>query len=683
MEYTNNNKQLAKDDDQLVNSIKEYLKNPRPDNQWKDKWKNAINIWKKYNTAIKEFKLTLNSDKDEISWTKNKQDIGDDYDDVTKRHKKDLLHFIINDMDCNYFSSIKGITFESCMLYKKDSGFFTHKNFKKEADENEDDFRDRCYKNHILELLKKIVEANTTDNIEQLQNDNLYKDFRGKAFLRKIIIIESMSGTFTTDDQEGVQDKYNPEKACLYNKFLWVSNEDKLKEMAHDAGVEYTDFWSTNKKTYDRFKAAYVQAKGNGAVNADNMSPDQIAELYGYICTYFGNYELFTDFNNINMIINGAPGTGKTHTVSQDIKYLNKRNKDLYKTPKMIQFHPSYTYQDFIEGIKPMEIDDNGNLNLQVVNGSFKELCIKVRKENEDFWKKNIAGDNHILPKPDKDKPETLEKWPHYYFVVDEINRGNLSNIFGETFTLLEYRDYDFSVKDGVYPESNDDNYSSASLSETTCSNVIRKLATKNLNKAEGLYYKRVGTEDDYEIKFGIPFNIHFIGMMNDVDRSIDSFDLAFRRRFRWQPMYCDYYAIFNTLFDYGDPADKWSKSVYEFVQSCIKLNYYITGYEDAKLSEEFGKNVYEDITSRGYGRVFEIGQGYFLKIKGILPKSQGNRKEIKTNHKRILFDNYIAGTVKEYIRQMEDDENQIDVYLKEAKTAFCGKDSEPQVEEE
>lgn len=400
---------------------------------------------------------------------------------------------------------------------------------------------------------------------------------------------------------------------------MWFYNDGTLKKLADILDVdddESKTFLERNNKIYDKAKD-YI-----GLYN--NSDKEKIIKLYCFLCFLIDesvNVPEFSDFHNVNVIFNGAPGTGKTYGAKKGIEKLQKLKKEKFKDLKYIQFHPSYTYQDFIEGIKPMGIK-SGILDLQVVNGSFKQFCIKVKKENEDYYKG--------LPdkeKPNVEHPSTFKDWPHYYFVVDEINRGNLSNIFGETFTLLEYRDYDFS---GNYDGITDN------LISTTMSNVIANLDD------DKLIYKKIGNN----VYFGIPFNIHFVGIMNDVDRSIDPFDLAFRRRFKWISKYCDYAVIENELFLGGYKDD----DIEEYIKSC----------------EKFNKMIYDSEYEGGLklGRSYEIGHAFFLRIKEI------SKNKITKDNKKVLFENYISGTLKEYIRQVAD-ENEIDSWLDKAREAF------------
>lgn len=302
-----------------------------------------------------------------------------------------------------------------------------------------------------------------------------------------------------------------------------------------------------------------------------------------------------------------------------------------------------------------MGIDSNGNLRLQVVNGSFKDFCIMVRKENEEYYKKHKAE----IKTPRADEPDTLAGWRHYFFVVDEINRGNLSNIFGETFTLLEYRDYDFS---GEYTET------SSALAETAMAGVIgRQIAEardalkkaieadadlqkelekskpidmiavleenagllkdrqevrkafEKYNDCKGLIYKQAGDK----VCFGIPFNIHFIGMMNDVDRSIDSFDLALRRRFSWKALGCDYSVIENRLGRLSKGENEVSRTdIRSYVISCWLLNSYVCGTEDKSMKDKDNAiRKYSDYIddSADMDSRYQIGHAFFLKIANLL----------------------------------------------------------------
>ena len=349
-----------------------------------------------------------------------------------------------------------------------------------------------------------------------------------------------------------------------------------------------------------------------------------------------------------NLILRGAPGTGKTYLAKEIAKELTGGNEDQIE---FVQFHPSYDYTDFVEGLRPI-LGDDGQINFGLQDGIFKKFCQKAKEaqktggqdnfdESWDLYLEYVNSrdekeyltefsyltvnsrnnfninyetkakgtvltksyvyelykDEKYLKKPfyrnqGKKVLETLKKRfglkdyispteiktdKNFIFIIDEINRGEISKIFGELFFSIdpEYRGERGSVSTQY-----------ANLHET-------------------------------DEKFYIPENVYIIGTMNDIDRSVDTFDFAMRRRFRFVEVTAEsQVAMLDKELDiHAEEAKLRLRNLNAAIENVQELNSH-----------------------------YHIGPSYFLKLKDV----DFNYDLLWSDYLKPLLEDYLRGSYEE-----------------------------------
>ncbi len=396
--------------------------------------------------------------------------------------------------------------------------------------------------------------------------------------------------------------------------FDWLICEEYIPEYPKK---EPQDWYSKNTFLMKKIKDAFK----------DELEEKETDEFYLSIFVWEIYANMSNPFSLKKQVVKyGAPGTGKTYQAHQQTKrrfdiWKDEFDKDSGLTHESqietIQFHPSFSYEDFMEGLRPVP-DNKGGVQLKLQNGVFKEFCRKAGKWEIDFYhlcKEHQLDDlewesitieefynndkskglpnkrwKYIFEIPDKSKLIS-DAVPPFFFIIDEINRAELSRVFGELMYCLEYRGVQGKIKT-QYANLNDDD-------------------TGMLKTDQGYF-------------FFIPTNIYLIGTMNTIDRSVESFDFALRRRFHWEEVKPDIDLLRYHLAEKYD--DKW-----------------------VPLAENL-KALNKKIASEALlGPDFQIGHAYLMNLKYDKSlKVEKVRKRIWDDSIRPLLQEYLRGTGKE-----------------------------------
>jgi hypothetical protein len=421
------------------------------------------------------------------------------------------------------------------------------------------------------------------------------------------------------NDDEDFSMEYQKQKAILESrfppKFLWMwANKSNVihpislmafrnfldtefgKDIIKELNQDYIPELITNMK-FDEFKTIWTNISNkileNLEVEKNHENLENLSKLISKICIEETDIKNISDLlttGNKAVILWGPPGTGKTYESEQVVKellevkegenfeekylfskgYMNRNEKGYYE---IVQFHPNYTYQDFIGGISP-KLRGN-NVSYELREGIFKKFCDTANKDENKNKK--------------------------FIFIIDEINRAELSAVFGELLYALEYRG-------------------------------------KPINLPH------------FKSPFTIPSNVYIIGTMNNIDKSLVTFDLALRRRFGFFKLIPKLEVIKDVLSGIIE-EDTLSK----YYDKCEKLN------TDIVINLDLGEN-------------YQIGQAYFLKIKDFLEKNENEEfienQNITSFELEKLWIYNLEPLLEEYLG-MSIEDNEVMSKLKSLKEEF------------
>lgn len=341
--------------------------------------------------------------------------------------------------------------------------------------------------------------------------ENVFDNEKDEETLKCYESIRSMLGGFEKKYDTKYIKKLTGDGLKEAELFL-IEEKPKIDKLIRDRGLD--DFFIT-KEEFQKYLNRILEIMKNKQNEKSNFNSHKQVNTH--------------KTNSYNLILTGAPGTGKTYLAKKMANELiGVDSEDFSKQENnicFVQFHPSYDYTDFVEGLRPVPSESGSNqIVFERKDGIFKEFC-----------KRALADTNHS-----------------FVFIIDEINRGEISKIFGELF---------FSIDPGYRGK-------------------------KGLIKTQ--YQNLIPEDDPFYNGFYVPENVYIIGTMNDIDRSVENMDFAIRRRFAWQEL-----SAKDRVSMWDGNIDPWK--------------------EDATIVMD-ALNV--ALADDGFSTAYHVGPAYFLKLE-------------------------------------------------------------------
>lgn len=428
----------------------------------------------------------------------------------------------------------------------------------------------------------------------------------------------------------------------LYKELIELTKGYEQSSLLLAQNILWVLFYQEHISEYKQ--DAYLN-EGAGIINMENKLVEECKTLL---------------LNTHNLILHGAPGTGKTH-LAKDI--ANAMEAEV----GFVQFHPSYDYTDFVEGLRPVR-GLNNDVVFERKDGTFKEFCKKALKTinseetisnfdaiYEKFVDEIMESDFELETLTHKKKFNVKVNANRNLYAIPQTETATNMCItkemlqdYIETSKIRDWKPYVTAI--GKYFK---DNYSSELIQETTKSEnkdrkylfIIDEINRGELSKIFGeLFYNidpgyrgvdgKISTQyqnlvddnDPFYEGFYIPENVYIIGTMNDIDRSVESMDFAFRRRFTFKEI-----TAADTQENILSGDKGLSSSIYE--EAITRMNYLNESMKDIE----------------GLSSAYHIGGAYFLKLKEL------------SNSFDLLWKYHLEGLLREYLRGTEDAEENLE----------------------
>ena len=349
-----------------------------------------------------------------------------------------------------------------------------------------------------------------------------------------------------------------------------------------------------------------------------------------------------------NLILRGAPGTGKTYLAKEIAKELTGGNEDQIE---FVQFHPSYDYTDFVEGLRPI-LGDDGQINFGLQDGIFKKFCQKAKEAQKTGGQDNFdeSWDLYLEYVNSRDEKEYLTKFS--YLTVNSRNNFNINyetkakgTVLTKSYVYELYKDEKylkkpyyrnqgkkvletlkkrFGLKDYISPTEIKTDKNFIFIIDEINRGEISKIFGELFFSIDPEYRGERGSVStqyanlhETDEKFYIPENVYIIGTMNDIDRSVDTFDFAMRRRFRFVEVTAEsQVAMLDKELDiHAEEAKLRLRNLNAAIENVQELNSH-----------------------------YHIGPSYFLKLKDV----DFDYELLWSDYLKPLLEDYLRGSYEE-----------------------------------
>lgn len=348
------------------------------------------------------------------------------------------------------------------------------------------------------------------------------------------------------------------------------------------------------------------------------------------------------------LILRGAPGTGKTYLAKEIAKELTGGNEDQIE---FVQFHPSYDYTDFVEGLRPI-LGDDGQINFGLQDGIFKKFCQKAKEAQKTGGQDNFdeSWDLYLEYVNSRDEKEYLTKFS--YLTVNSRNNFNINyetkakgTVLTKSYVYELYKDEKylkkpfyrnqgkkvletlkkrFGLKDYISPTEIKTDKNFIFIIDEINRGEISKIFGELFFSIDPEYRGERGSVStqyanlhETDEKFYIPENVYIIGTMNDIDRSVDTFDFAMRRRFRFVEVTAEsQVAMLDKELDiHAEEAKLRLRNLNAAIENVQELNSH-----------------------------YHIGPSYFLKLKDV----DFDYELLWSDYLKPLLEDYLRGSYEE-----------------------------------